>query len=386
MGKKYRDIPALGALRRGLALFTLLIGINRALADGNAPAFFDRIHPTFGLPDEMAFPSTAYRASDNTVFCAFATKTTGNWEAIDVVSTHDGGRTWSAPVRVMACPGPGYIADPNLLVARDGISLFATFVPKDPLGRFAHSEFLSSKSVDGVHGWTTPAVVPVRHQYMSGKTHMPVWIGPQTAVMGYSYDLLADAGMPALQESEMSPRAGVLITKDAGITWRVGGSIFVDRSSMSTDEPALVLLSDGELFTVVRTTTGRPFEARSGDGGMTWDQPRPSSFLGNNSPTALLRLHGGAVLRVWDNSDAHRYPLVAAISRDDCRSWSVPRTIVDRVADGSGRMPFDTACYPSMAESADGTIVLFWWERDGTVSRLGLARFNESWTQSPKRH
>jgi BNR repeat-like domain len=358
--------------RVGLLVFALVSG---ASAAGPFP-FWEMSHPDFAINADMAFPSTAYRTREDTVFCAFAVKSGGRWDAIDIVRMRDDGRSWSSPTVAMTCPGDGYIADPNLLVWPGGVDVIATFVPKDRAGRFAASQFLR-RSLDS--RWP-PTVLAVPHKYVSGKTHAPLWIGANTVVMGYSYDLPADRNQPAKFEDQMYARAGALISTDAGRTFKPGGDVSVDIFPIGADEPALTRLSDGRLFMVVRTHGPHPYETYSSDGGATWQAPRPSALTAFNSPTALLRLHDGGILRVWDNSDKHRYPLVAAVSRDDCRTWSRPRVIADRV----GTAPFDTACYPSMAQTADGTIVLFWWETVGSASRLGMARFNMDWINEEK--
>lgn len=366
-----------------LVLLMLCLGVDHAVARADSRPFFELSHPTFGATGNLAIPSTAYRASDGAIFCAFIEN--DGTSAIDISSTRDAGRSWSKAVRVMACPGEGYIADPTVLVSPNVVSVFATYVPKDPSGAFARSQFLRSDSPDGIKDWTQPTEVKVPHQYVSGKTHAPVWLDDRRVVMGYSYDLPAERKQPVKLERDMYSRAGVLISADAGATWAPGGDVFVNILPTGADEPALLKLKDGSLFMVVRTSAPHPYETISRDGGKNWESPHPSTLCTYNAPTALLRLNDGAVLRVWDNSDRHRYPLVASISSDECKTWSQPHTIVDRVADTSGRKPFDTACYPSMAESTDGTIVLVWWEQDGKTARIGSARFNRAWVESEAR-
>jgi len=374
------------SLPRVVALLCVIWGLatlSAVTVNADSRPLFEVSHPTFDVTGSIAIPCTAYRATDDTIFCAFMEH--DGTSAIDIGSTRDGGRHWSKAVRVMACPGEGYIADPTVLVCPNGVSVFATYVPKDPSGAFARSHFLRSDSPDGTKDWTPPREIKVPHQYVSGKTHAPVWLDDRHVVMGYSYDLPADRKQPVKLERQMYSRAGVLISDDAGLTWAPGGDVFVNILPTGADEPALLKLKDGSLFMVVRTSAPHPYESLSRDGGKTWDAPHPSALSTYNAPTALLRLNDGAVLRVWDNSDRHRYPLVAAISTDECKTWSPPRTIIDRVADASGKMPFDTACYPSMAQSADGTIVLVWWEQDGKTARIGSARFNRAWLESDAR-
>jgi hypothetical protein len=176
----------------------------------------------------------------------------------------------------------------------------------------------------------------------------------------------------------MRVKAGVLRSKDNGLTWKPGADVWVDEP-MGPDEPALVLLEDGDLFAIFRTGGTHPYEARSSDGGQTWSPLRRSQFEGHNAPTSLLRLKDGSILRLWDHSPKNRYPLVASISTDECATWSAPRTIVEPTRDESGKLSFETACYPSAAQADDGTIVMIWWETGDFGSRIRGARFSPAW-------
>jgi hypothetical protein len=150
---------------------------------------------------------------------------------------------------------------------------------------------------------------------------------------------------------------------------------------MGADEPALVELRNGDLFVIVRTGGPRPYEVLSHDGGLTWEKPCPGRFEGHNSPSALLRLRDGAILRLWDNSARNRYPLVASISTDECKSWSQPLTLTEPNKGGSSKLSFKTACYPSAAQADDGMILVVWWETGTFGARLGYARFERSWLE-----
>jgi len=350
------------------------LGASASAVQGEAEgSLFEVGHLETGFPHQSALPNLA-RAEDGTIFCAYAV----NVQSIYLTSTRDAGKTWAKPVKVMECPRAGYIADPNILVIGPRVTVFATFVPA-PYPPFAHSDTLASSSEDGGETWSEPVVIPIPHHYVCGKVHVPVWVDEETLAMGYSYDLPAEKGEAAAGEGGMDLRAGVLLSRDGGKTWTPGGDVHVDVFPIGADEPALVRLKNGDLFMVVRTASPRPYETRSHDGGLTWDEPRPSVFQGHNSPTALLRLNDGSILRVWDNSPTNRFPLVASLSTDECATWSPPRTITEPEVDEKGELSYRTACYPSIAQADDGTIVVVWWETSAAGSNIGLARFNRAW-------
>jgi predicted neuraminidase len=330
-------------------------------------------YPTFGLSGQMAFANLA-KHPDGRIFCALALKQKERFDSIYISSTHDGGKTWSDAAKVMDITGQtGYIADPNVLVSPDGVRVFATYVPlKD--NKFSRSEFLVSHSSDGAGGWTKATALDLPYEYKSGKVHVPIWLDETTAAMAFSWDVPAQEKRATDTEREMFGRAALLISVDAGKTWKPGGDIAVDIRPIGADETAIIKLTNGDIFAVVRTSSERPYETRSHDGGQTWDTPVPSQFYGHNSPSALLRLADGRIIRVWNNSPKHRYPLVAAVSSDECQTWSEPKTIIDRVLDSTGKENLSRACYPSIAQAEDGTIVVVWWEVNAERSRVGAAR------------
>jgi hypothetical protein len=69
-------------------------------------------------------------------------------------------------------------------------------------------------------------------------------------------------------------------------------------------------------------------------------------------------MKNGWVVRLWNNSKtARRMPLAVAISKDNCRTWSDPKTLVGFPAES--KWPVQ-ASYPSVVEAADGSLVAVW--------------------------
>ena len=262
-----------------------------------------------------------------TIYCVYSR----NIDSIWIQATQDGAKTWSKPVCVMQLPSPRYITDANILVDGKRLTVFATHVLEtaDHPGKIAKSVFLRSDSVDGGLSWSAPEALPIKRQYVVGCIHAPVWLDGDTVVMGYSWDVPAEEHKPAADEGGMFLKSGVLISHDRGRTWTPGENVQLDIHPIGADEPALVRLRTGHLFMVARTSQPRPYETLSRDGGRTWDKPWPSKFRGYNSPTALLKLRDGTIVRAWDNSPSNRFPLVVALGADDAQTWSAPRTVTD---------------------------------------------------------
>jgi acyl-CoA thioesterase-1 len=74
-----------------------------------------------------------------------------------------------------------------------------------------------------------------------------------------------------------------------------------------------------------------------------------------------------------------------ALSTDDCRTWSPPRTVTEPSLGPDGALSYATACYPSLAEAADGTMLLAWWQRDNqSRNSVWVARFNREWIEEAR--
>jgi len=345
------------------------------------PFFEERELPT-GLQGNVEIPTLGTLDGD-TIHCVYSK----DINSIRIQSTHDGGRTWTESVEVMALPGPRYITDANILVDRHRLTVFATHVQQLPQyeDRFAKTRFLASVSEDGGATWSEPEALPIERNYVVGCIHAPVWLDGDDVVMGYSCDVPAEEEKPAASEGGMYLKSGVLISHDRGRTWSAGADVEVDHHPIGADEPAVVRLSDGELFAVLRTSHPMPYETRSHDAGLTWDPPEPSGFRGHNSPTALLRLGDGSVVRAWDNSPTNRFPLVVSLSEDDCATWTPPHTVAEPEPLPDGSLSFRTACYPSLAQAADGTVLMAWWQRtEAGVNSVRLARFNREWIEETR--
>lgn len=343
------------------------------------PAIFETGQLGQGIAGDVEIP-TLGTSDGRTIYCVYSSNVNTIW----IQSTTDAGETWTAPVEVMGLPGPNYITDANILVDGQRITVFATHAMDEPgqRGKIARSKIRVALSEDGGRTWSGQEPIPVPHRYVCGCMNTPVWLDGDTVVMGYSWDLHAEAGKPVGDEGAMTIRSGVLISHDRGRTWTPGADAGPDIPTMGLDEPALVRLRSGDLFAVLRTNQARPYETVSHDGGLTWEPVRPSRLRGYNTPAALLRLADGGILRAWDNSSAHRFPLVVAVSEDECQTWSAPATVA---TPGPGDKDFQTACYPSLAQATDGTILIAWWQRAAGRNSVKFARFNRAWVDEAAR-
>jgi hypothetical protein len=126
------------------------------------------------------------------------------------------------------------------------------------------------------------------------------------------------------------------LSDDDGGTWREAktcGAIPEPRSQIGLQEPGVVELDNGVLWSWSRTDMGRQYEMFSYDGGETWTVPAASPFTSPISPLSMKRIpQTGHLLAVWNpipdypgrKLEKHswgRTPLTGAISKDEGATW-----------------------------------------------------------------
>lgn len=339
--------------------------------------------PEFGLVAESKLPKQQYaypvivRMAGGRLVTAFTHAGGGLPDACIAVSvSDDGGKTWSAPAKALDIPGMND-ADPSLLWDGKYVRLYSTTVPPKRK-EIASSQVYMVASEDGAR-WSEPEEIKLPYKYTVGKRHAGIRLVDGTFAMPFSWDIWAQRETPAHTEGEMDLISGVLKSKD-GIHWTPYGYLHSTEPKVKPTatngvaEPALVELSNGELYVLLRTGTNFLFEARSLDNGVTWTEPKRSPLIGHNAPAGLWRLddHPGEIIVVWNNSPLVRHPLSVSISADGGRSWSAPRNIAD--SDGPA------VSYPNITQAADGTIVAIWQAQRTDGGRdIRYARLTRDW-------
>jgi len=292
------------------------------------------------------------------------------------IYSSDHGRTWSAPVPLIRTPG--HDLDPSILVAGKRIFVTATVKPDGP--GITTSATWCTRSEDNGQTWSDLYQIPMNHRYTCGKTQHGLRLKSGTLLFGYSWDIFCEQGKTLGDEDAMHLRAAVMRSTDNGQTWHNGGdtdATYKKASAsavMGTDEPAIVELEDGSVYMLMRTGSTHLFEARSFDEGKTWTQIGPSPLWGTNAPAALCQFKVGqrrGILCVWDNA-LTRFPLCAAASFDDGKTWSKPKDIAGPTG---GRQ----ASYPDCYQAADGTLVAVWQQGMSGGRDVRLVRFNLAW-------
>lgn len=147
-------------------------------------------------------------------------------------------------------------------------------------------------------------------------------------------------------------------------------------NSVGALQPTLVSVDDQTILAFHRRTgdiAPRVYTNRSGDGGRTWSDIRPTDLQNPNASVAVVRRNNGGFLMALNASETERLQLSLAIS-DDGNDWRIVKTF-PAIANGL------ESSYPTLIKSVDGNYHLtYTWGREKICHIL----FNDSWLeQSP---
>jgi sialidase-1 len=146
---------------------------------------------------------------------------------------------------------------------------------------------------------------------------------------------------------------------DNGQTWQASKNR-VDLPKRGSMEPEVLELKDGRVLMIMRTQLPEIYASYSEDGGNTWSKPVPWGVQAPEAPATLRRIPStGDFLLVWNPNfqaetghNGKRTPLVAAISKDEGKTWSQPKALEDR--------DDQTYAYTSITFAADRALISYY--------------------------
>ena len=157
--------------------------------------------------------------------------------------------------------------------------------------------------------------------------------------------LLPVESRPGGGDSRSNDLRGIILwyySDDAGLTWQEADSWWAlpVPSAAGLQEPGLVQLADGSLYSWARTDLGKQYSFRSRDDGKTWTPPEATELMSPCSPASIKLLPNSSVLLAVYNDHSGRFPftvgknpyggrtpLVVALSRDNGRTWTQHKVI-----------------------------------------------------------
>ena len=182
-----------------------------------------------------------------------------------------------------------------------------------------------------------------------------------------------------------------IYSDDGGQTWQQSPDVLTvpvpDLSTLGGIEPVVIELKDGRVWMLIRTQMGRFYESYSSDGGTHWSSPEPSPIVSSDSPAALLRLHDGRLLMIWNEDQRYPYAyggrqvLHAALSADEGRTWTNHREILRDPANVHPPPPNGdwgiSYAFPAVTRSDD--VIFSTWVETGAAR--SLFRLSPAWLE-----
>ncbi|RSN68463.1 hypothetical protein DMH08_10630 [Actinomadura sp. WAC 06369] len=357
----------------GAALLPALSGAvaHAAPPDASTPDRPDVIVGQAAPGKKLHFPNME-RLHDGSLFTVVREGAghTGQDGRLLMLTSRDGGRTWTSPA--VAHDSPYDDRDPMIAQLSSGRLVLSWFQidysvsPAEPMGTFVrHSD-------DGGATWSEPVAVGTA---MSGEsdivdTYELGWAASHGQVKELPDGELVIPLYGTVPDDRWQ-RATVVRSLDGGETWDAGTEATIGAAEGTHfQEPVLTVLPDGTVHALLRIGTAastmgavRSRESWSRDGGRTWSAPAEIDMVTSSAHTEVLR-NGDVFLAYGDLSGrfTSRRGTVGAVLRDPGRSWTgAPRDLV--YDSGTG----DQA-NPAVAEVRPGRVLVLGY--DSTSGRL----------------
>jgi len=227
-----------------------------------------------------------------------------------------------------------------------GFYIFQPCLWIDPEGRLW---FTYVEMGVGEEGLSTVALVTGNPE----ESH-PIWEKPRIITPGHQMNKgitlkNGDWIFPAEDFTDPEHRKDRLfISRDQGKTFSFYSSLLLP--GVGVPELMTIEKNDGSLWMLTRTKNGI-VGATSPDGGKTWQDIRPLSESGIQSPDSrfhITRLKSGRLLLVYNNNPKGRTDMTAALSDDDGKTWP-HKLLLDA---------YTHVTYPDAQQLADGSIVI----------------------------
>jgi sialidase-1 len=242
--------------------------------------------------------------------------------------SRDGGRTWGRPsVLVDDRDATVNCISPGLARTSDGRLMLAySWRSSGNAEKTEAAKMVRFSSDDGRTWSERTRITPENKEYHTG-CHDRAYTLKSGRLLVQCHTLF-----PGKVRKEMGVYTAY--SDDGGKSWRRSAVLAEERTNYF-EEGSVVQRIDGSLLMALRASRGNSYFTESTDEGATWSKPRPSGVVSPMAPTLLARLpDSGELLMVWNSNylpgGSHavtRCPLLCAISRDDGRTWGLPKAL-----------------------------------------------------------
>lgn len=310
---------------------------------------------------------------------------------VALVTSGDGGETWSDLQMVIDPPGQVRTYDPAIWQDPEG-TLWVFWTQAHTLhdGQWGVWAITTENPDDEKPDWSEPRRLsdgimlnkPVVLE--NGEWLFPISLLPSANIANekrmlpfflrtHFHKYMTDEDRKRVDERAA---AYVYSSTDKGKTLSAKGAMRVSEECRSHSEHMVVELKDGRLWMLVRTNYGIG-QSFSPDKGITWTNLEPSGIPHTSSRFFIRRLRSGNILLVkncgMDEHDENGDPvnftrtkMTAFLSEDEGNSWKGGLLLEERVC-----------TYPDGGQSPDGTIYVIYDHGRRKDNEILMSRFTE---------
>lgn len=280
-----------------------------------------------------------------------------------------GTTTWNAPVTLYDDP---VHSEGNPTLYADEKGTYYVFEATIVGDGWDQAEIRMLTSTDAGTTWSAATVLE------SSDHHFNIRHRPHALANG-------DWLLPLYNESFAIPV--FLRSTDRFATWTIDAQLPDDGTYLTEHpgqiQPALADLGGGHLVVLTRDglATQRIKRMESTDWGKNWTQSKPTELPNAGTGIDQVRLLDGHTVAIFNNSPSARFPLNAALSLDEGKTFVAMRTLHDDNTDcnAPGSCSYH---YPSVIQSTrDGSI---WVSYTHNRETIGWVHFNEAWLMQGK--
>ncbi|MCK4464874.1 MAG: exo-alpha-sialidase [Bacteroidales bacterium] len=298
----------------------------------------------------------------------------------------DGGNTWTDEDQILVKnDAEQNVMSVSLLRLQDGrIALF--YLRKNGLH---DCRLVMKTSSDEGKNWTDAILTIPSPGYFVVNNDRVVQLKSGRIIVPAAYHRRKGEDTHDMKNFDGRATAIYFISDNSGETWRESKSLWTlpVASATGLQEPGIIELNDGRLFSWARTDQGCQYGMWSFDDGDTWSPPQPTQFKSPCSPLSMKRFpNNNHLLAIWNDhsgrfalyptqpSTAKRTPLVSAISENEGKTWKHFKQIENNPAEGY--------CYTAIHFVDDSVLLAYCAggaETKGCLNRLRIRKIKLDW-------
>ena len=299
------------------------------------------------------------------------------------IHSDDQGRTWSEPKTVVENTAGNNVMSVSLLRLASGKLAMFYCIKNSWIDCRPHMRV----STDEGETWTEPKLIQQAPGYFVLNNDRVIQTSQGRLIVPLAFHRSRGADPQTSKSWDERAIATWLYSDDEGTTWTESSSWWAMpvRSSNGLQEPGVVELADGSIFSWCRTDQGGQYGFNSTDAAKTFSPPVPTEMKSPNGPASIKRLPGSSdLLAIYNDHSGMfpfppnaRNPFVAALSTDGGKTWP-ERKLIESDPDG---------LYHYTAIHFIGDAMLIGYcagdSKVGALNRLRIRRITLDWLKQP---